>query len=61
MVMAANNRIAIKGEDMLTLNEKYLFKRVKLEPGNYRLTVFHKAVGNGGAFVGSDTVEFIVK
>jgi hypothetical protein len=45
--MAANNRIAIKGEDMLTLNEKYLFKRVKLEPGNYHLEVVHRAHGDG--------------
>jgi len=57
--MAANNRIAMKAED--TLNEKYLFKRVKLEPGNYRLMVVHKAVGDGGGFVGSDTVEFVMK
>jgi len=44
-----------------TLNEKYLFKSVKLEPGSYRLTVFHKAIGNGSPFVGSDMVEFVMK
>ena len=59
LIMAANNRLAMKAED--TLNEEYLVKRIKLESGNYRLTVFHKAIGNGGAFVGSDTVEFIVR
>jgi hypothetical protein len=58
-IMAANNRMAMKGEDTLTLNEKYLFKRVKLEPGNYRLEVDHRAHGDG--FVGSDTVQFAVK
>ena len=58
LIMAANNRLAMKAED--TLNEKYLFKRIKLEPGNYRLMVVHTAVEDGRG-VGSDTVEFVVK
>jgi hypothetical protein len=59
LIMAANNRIAMKAED--TLSEKYLFKRIKLEPGDYRLMVVHTAIGEGGGGVGSDTVEFVVK
>jgi hypothetical protein len=57
LIITANYQLAMTAED--TLNEKYLFKRVKLEPGNYQLLVVHRA--DRGGIISAEIVQFVVK